>query len=146
MAVLGKKLSLVDEAVTVALATLARVENQKNAVGRAAEFKISALLKELDQLPKLYEALLVSAERAERGERATLLLRAAALAEAELKDDTRAADALELVLVAWDESGGAPQQERAEVLTRLDDLVSRLVEGGAPPERLARVSSRSSIS
>ena len=137
--VLGKKLSLTDEAVTVLLGTLGRLEGQKSAVSRAAEAKISALLKELGELAKLYDALLAAAERADAGERAQLLLRAAALAESDLKDDTRAADALELVLAAWNEAGMAEPQQRADVLARLDEIVSRLVESGAQTSRLARV-------
>jgi hypothetical protein len=133
--VLGKKLSLTDEAVTVALATLSRVENQKNAVGRAAE-SISALLKELGQLPKLYQSLLVSAERDTPNARHYFAR--CRVGRAQLKDDALAVTRSS-VLAAWGEGASAAQQDRADVLARLDEIVSRLVEAGGPPERLANV-------
>ncbi len=134
-----KKLGKSDEAGTLALRTFERIEGQRGPVARAAESKINALIRELGQLPRLYDALVASAERATDADKPALLLKAATIAEAELSDDSRAADALEGVIFSWEQSGLGSPQEHAEVLARLDDLLSRIATRSGSHDRLARV-------
>lgn len=136
----GKKLERAKEATDLALGVFVRgLETEGGTAPTSAEPRVAALLGALGKLDLLYDALRLRSE-SDIEERASLLLRAAAVAETYLKDDARSAESLEDVLDAWSEAGGDSAEERARVLARLDPILSRMVASGTTPsERLARV-------
>jgi predicted Zn-dependent protease len=128
---MGRKLGKPEEATTVALECLAELVKEPrdltvhvSGVEQPAVPALLGLLVDLGKLPQVYAHFLAAARDSLGEERVENVKRALAIAESDMEDPEKTAEALEELLLAWDDSGGGTGAERRATLEKLDKLLA----------------------
>ncbi len=121
---LGRKLGRVDDGAALALECLAELLAAPEVNSGQAMPTLLSLLAELGRLADVYAKLMSVAKESHGATRVEFVQQALQLAENDMKDPEKTSEALEELLLAWDDSGEGSSLDRRSALSKLDRLLA----------------------